>query len=136
MKEQKMTNEELAKHWRFPQKEVERISALINDRYKLDILPTTEDSAKLWQGVMYAYDPHNKYILMESKDRFISRDQAILHWSRQIRNMKLTNGQAALMGVPVDAFRTIKPVDGYERVLKEATTPVILFGNFSKRQHN
>ena len=131
-----MTNEELAKHWEVSLGEVNRISDFINKRYALDVIPVVDDSLKLWQGVMYAHDSQNKYILMESQDKFASRDQAILHWTKQIKNMKLTPGQAKLMKVPEDAFQVIKPVEGYERVLEQATTPVVLGKNFSKRQHD
>ena len=132
-KELYMTNEELAKHWNISQEEVNRISKFINTNYKLDVVPVTDDSLEMWQGILYAYDPQNKYILMESKEKYASHDQAVLHWTRQIQNMEITPGQAKLMDVPVDAFRTIKPVNGYERVLEQTTSPVIL-NKFSKRQ--
>ena len=131
-----MTNEKLVKHWKISLGEVKRISDFINKRYELDVIPVTDGSLKLWQGVMYAYDPKNKYILMESQDKFASRDQAILHWMKQVKNTKLSPGQAKLMGVPEDAFQVIKPIEGYERVLEQATTPIVLGKSFPKRQHD
>ena len=132
-----MTPKELAQHWQVSESEAENISEYINRFYKLDILPVKEDSKVFWKGVMYAFDPNNKYILMESKDQFISRDQAILHWTNQIQKRKIPLNQARQMrycqGVPTDAYVALKPVEGYERVIQQVTTPIF---RLSIKQHD
>ena len=124
-----MTPKQLAQHWQISKTEAENISDFINNSYQLDVVPIAESTETFWQGVMYAHDPHNKYILMESQDKFASRDQAILHWTNQMHHHILPKDQAKLMrsghGVPTDAYLALTPVEGYERVIEQATTPVL-----------
>ena len=134
-----MTPKQLAQHWRVSESEEENISDFINSSYQLDVIPVSGDSQLLWQGVMYAYDPHNKYVLMESQDKFASRDQAILHWTNQMHRRVIPSGQAKQMrsgrGVPTDAYLALKPVEGYERVLEQASTPAIILGKKSRQRN-
>lgn len=133
-----MTPKQLALHWRLSESEAEEISDFINTSYQLDIVPVADGAETFWQGIMYAHDLRNKYILMESQDKFASRDQAILHWTNQMHHQVIPSGQAKQMrsgrGIPTDAYLALKPVEGYERVLEQATTPAIKFyQNFKQR---
>ena len=123
-----MTPKQLARHWQISDSEAEDISEFINRFYQLDVVALKEGSQILWQGVMYAFDPHNKYVLMESQEKYISRDQAILHWTNQIRHQLVPSGQAKQMrfghGVPTDVYLALKPVEGYDRVVEQMQPPI------------
>lgn len=131
-----MTPKQLAEHWQISESEANNISGFINKFYELDVIPVNEGNQTFWQGVMYAYDPRNKYILMESDDKFISRDQAVLHWTNYVHQYQIPEGQAQQMrfgqGVPTDVFLALKPVDGYGRIMQQMQLSVKL-NPFSKQ---
>ena len=134
-----MTPKQLAMHWKVSDSEAENIFEFINKSYQLDVVPLKEDSQILWRGVMYAYDPRNKYILRESKEKYISRDQAIFHWTNQICRQLIPANQARQMrhgcGVPIDAYLALNPVEGYDRVIEQMQAPIIFKTNLIKRQY-
>ncbi len=113
-----MTPKQLAKHWGISEVEAKNIADFINRSYELAVVPVSENSHTLWQGVVYAYDPKNKYVSRESNKKFSSREEAILQWTDQIRQHIIPEGQAKQMrsgmGVPVDVCIALKPVKGYE----------------------
>ena len=113
-----MSPEELAKHWNVSLSEVQRISGFINSCYSVGIVPRTEDFCDVWKVILYAYDPRNKYVLMEDEGSYPDKVQAIIHGSRWAQNIKMTSGQAKNMGVPADAFLSLKPIEGYEGARK------------------
>ena len=118
-----MTPEQLAEHWQVSVQEAEDISRFINRWYELDVVPVVERGKTMWQGRLYAYDPRNKYTLMESPEKYFSREEAVLKWTDYIHRYRLSSGQAQQMcshqGVPTDAYLALKPVAGYDRIARE-----------------
>lgn len=118
-----MTLQELAEHWKITESEAKNISDFINRWYELGIVPLTENGKTCWQGVLYAYDPRNKYILRESTQKFFSREEAIFSWTNQMWHCQISAGQARQMrsgqGVPTDVYLALKPVQGYEIARKK-----------------
>ena len=97
-----MTLQELANHWEVSPKEAAEIVEFMNKRYSLEVRPVSKNT---WKWVLYAYDPRNKYLLMEPKQLFSTTADAI----RTAQGMKMTPGQAKLMGVPMDAWLALTP---------------------------
>ena len=118
-----MNLKELAKHWNVSQGEAERISEYVNSRYSAGIVSKTEDFCDGWKVLLYAYDHQNKYILMEDEGSFPDKHQAIIHGTRWAQNIKMTPGQAKIMGVPEDAFLALKPIEGFEKAWEEYKKP-------------
>lgn len=117
-----MTNEELAQHWKVSLKEAQNISDIINHQYSVDLVPVHGETSDFWQVVLRAYDGRNHYILMEEGTRFYDKSQAIVlgtHWAQKI---KISDGQADLMGVPKDAFLAINPINGYNQAIEQQTS--------------
>lgn len=118
-----MTPEQLAQHWQVSVQEAENIAHFINQWYELGVVPVFEKGETWWQGVLYAFDPRNRYILMESDKKFVNRDKAVLYWTNYMHRYQILEGQAQQMrsgqGVPTDAYLALKPVEGYERIVRE-----------------
>ena len=119
-----MTNEELAMHWKVSLKDVRNISNIINYQYSVELISGRENSENVWQVVLRANDKENDYILMEEGSNFSDKDQAIVQGTRWARSIKMTPGQAQLMGVPVDAFLSLNPIKGYQEVVRKFMRPV------------
>ena len=110
-----MTNEELAQHWKTSLKEVKNISNIVNYLYSVELISPHKG---IWNVVLRANDGKNNYILMEEGTAFTDKKQAIIqgtHWAQQ---MKMSSGQAELMGIPKDAFLSLNPINGYEKAVK------------------
>jgi len=118
-----MTPEQLAQHWQVSVQEAENISRFINQWYKLGVVPVFEKGETRWQGVLYAYDPRNKYILMKSDKKFVNQDRAVLYWTNYMHRYQISQGQAQQMrsgqGVPTDVYLALKPIEGYERIVQK-----------------
>ena len=133
-----MTPKQLAQHWQISESEAEDISNFINKFYQLDVIPVVEKSKTFWKGVMYAYDPHNKYILRESEKKFVNPDHAIVYWTDKMHNHKISDGQAKQMrsgqGVPTNVYLALKPVKGYERIVQKERSLNTLLNRLSKER--
>ena len=112
-----MIREKLAKHWNISREEVAHISDQINGLYSVRLRPKRKDFCDGWEVVLLAFDGKNWYTSMEMEEVFFERDQAILHGSQWARKIKMSKGQAEQMGLPEDAFLTLKPIDGYQGIL-------------------
>ena len=110
-----MTNEELAQHWNISLEEVKNISNIINYLYSVELIPEHEAS-DIWKVVLRANDGRRNYILMEEGRSFSDKKQAIICGTKWAQNIKMTPGQAKLMGVPEDAYLTLRPIDGYQEI--------------------
>ena len=110
-----MTNEELAQHWNIPLREVINISNIINYLYSVELISEHKFS-DIWKVILRANDGRKNYILMEEGTCFSDKEQAIIHGTQWAQKIKMTPGQAKLMGVPEDAYLTLRPIKGYQEI--------------------
>ena len=118
-----MTNEELAQHWNLSLREVKNISNIINYLYSVELVSKCRNFSKFWEVVLCANDGKKDYILMEEGNHFSDKEQAIVYGTHWARNIKMTRGQAELMGIPKDAFRILRPINGYNQIIERLYHP-------------
>ena len=113
-----MTNEELAQHWNISLREVQNISNIINYLYSVELISEHEVS-DIWKVVLRANDGRRNYILMEEGTSFSDKELAVIYGTHWARKIKMTPGQAKLMGVPEDAYLALRPINGYDEIQKK-----------------
>ena len=113
-----MTPEELAMHWKTSLENVKKISNIVNYLYYAAVIQGNKETSNTWKAVLYAYDGKKNYVLMEEGRNFSDKDQAIVQGTKWAQNIKISSGQAKLMGFPEDAHMALRPIVGYEKALQ------------------
>ena len=111
-----MTNEELAKHWNVSIDEVNRISNLINERYYLCLGQKKSD--QLWYGLLYEKVPEARPVreipeqiprlVASSVKGYKTENDAVDAINGCMDIIQIPEKRARLMGVPQDAFKSLK----------------------------
>ena len=102
-----MTNEELAKRWNVSLQEVESISKFMNDTYYLCVGQNKTD--KLFYGLMFEIDTKQRHrLVISTKQGFNTSKEAENFMNNSVDAMQMPEGRASLMGVPADAYKTLR----------------------------
>lgn len=105
-----MTNEELAQHWNVPLSEVESISDFMNNTFSLHVGKSKKDG--LFYGLMYRMDEkHGPMLAVSSKQGYKTPKEAAQFLNDACDTMQMPDMRAELMGVPADAYKTLKKID-------------------------
>ena len=105
-----MTNEELAAHWNVSLAEVKSISDYMNNLFTLHVGKSRKDG--LYYGLMYRNDEkHGPMLAVSSKQGYKTPREAAEFLNGACDTMEMPNMRAELMGVPADAYKTLKKID-------------------------
>lgn len=115
-----MTDEELAKHWNVSLDEVKSISDFMNNNYFLCVGQNKKD--KLFYGLIYRMDEkHGPMLAVSTKQGYETAKEAADYMNNICDNLEFPEIKAELLGVPVDAYKTLKKIDTSDMVAKEKT---------------
>lgn len=118
-----MTNEELAQHWNVPLSEVQSIADYMNNLYTLHVGKSRKDG--LFYGLMYRNDEkHGPMLAVSSKQGYKTPREAAEFLNDACDTMQMPDMRAELMGVPADAYKTLKKID-----VSQYETPTQSLGN-------
>lgn len=105
-----MTNEELAQHWNVPLSEVQSIADYMNNLFTLHVGKNRKDG--LYYGLMYRNDEkHGPMLAVSSKQGYKTPKEAADFLNEACDIMQMPDMRAELMGVPADAYKTLKKID-------------------------
>ena len=128
-----MTYEELAVHWKCSIEKVKSISDYMNEHYCL--LVAQHKETRLYHGVIcenvYNEDHVTPEVRVSTNDGFKTPKEAAEFINSYIDNLELPGVRAKLMGVPVDAWKTLKKID-VSKMETPVTSKVHLCGRGSR----
>ena len=104
-----MTDEELAKHWNVSLEEVKSISDYMNKTYYLTVGKSKSNG--LYYGCLFKIEDERSRLVVSSNQGFATADEAAEFMSTKFDNLELPTMKAELMGVPVDAYKTLKKIE-------------------------
>jgi len=105
-----MTNEELAKLWNVSLDEVKRISDYMNKNYYLCVGKSRKDG--LFYGLMYRMDEkHGPMLALSLSQGYETPQKAADVFNKVFDKIEMPELRAKLMGVPVDAYKTLKKIE-------------------------
>ena len=115
-----MTEEELAKHWNVSLDEVKSISDFMNKNYCIYVGQNKKD--KLFYGLMYRMDEkHGPMLAVSAKNGCKTAKEAAVFFNNACDTMEMPKLKAELMGVPADAYKTLKKIDTSTMMTEEKT---------------
>ena len=105
-----MTNEELAQHWKISLDEVKSISDFMNKTYSLHVGKNKKNG--LFYGLMYRMDKkHGPLLTISSSQGYKTAIEAAVFFNETFDTIQMPEMHAKMLGVPVDAYKTLKKID-------------------------